>query len=600
MENKVKGSIENINKATIAELEALYEYQVPRSEIISRALAEEMARLTNKIAKEIAVYVSRQGKVEMVSVGSSDLAHIPEIWHKRDEGGLSGLRCIHTHPGGSSRLSQPDMSALVNLHFDLLAAIGVGETLSLSFALLRPDDEGYLGHELTVYGPIMEKQMFQIDPLPLIAELEKALVGSTYAAEDAEERAILVAVMNNQTEAWEEAEILAELKELSRTAGLVVVDELTQKKDRPDAALYLGRGKLEELSLLCQNSHADCVVFEKPLSPSQQNNLSQILGRKVLDKTTLILDIFAQRARSKEGKLQVELAQLNYLLPRLTGRGVEMSRLGGGVGTRGPGETKLESDKRHIRRRIEAIEAELKAVRRHRAVQSKNKLKNGLPSVALVGYTNAGKSSLLNALVDEQIYAEDQLFATLDTTTRALALPNGTKALLTDTVGFIRDLPHQLIEAFKATLDELKTADLLLHVVDISNPNFENQIEAVHQVLQELGVTDKEMIYVMNKLDRLESLPVMTLHLPKENCCFISARTGAHLLELVEMISQRLGRGQMTVKLALPITRGDLLNKVYLLGKVENLSYTESAMLCELTAAEKDMTAEIKEYIVWE
>lgn len=600
MENKVKGNISTISQTTLAELEALYEEIVPRSEIISQPLAQAMARLTDKIGKEIAVYITRLGKVELVTVGSGDLAHIPELNHRRAENGLCGLRCIHTHPNGDSRLSSPDMSALVNLRLDMMAALGTGEKLSLSFALLRPDEAGYLNHTVTLYGPFNEAQFYRIQPLELIQAVEKALFGSTYAAEDAEERAVLVTVLSSQTEAWEEDEIQSELRELAKTAGLQVVGELTQKKDKPDAALYLGRGKLEELSLLCQNSRADCVVFEKPLSPSQNSNLTQALGLKVLDKTTLILDIFAQRARSKEGKLQVELAQLNYLLPRLTGRGTEMSRLGGGVGTRGPGETKLENDKRHIRRRIDAIERELEAVRRHREVQGRSKTKNGLFTAALVGYTNAGKSSLLNALVGDNIYAEDQLFATLDTTTRALLLPDKSKVLITDTVGFIRDLPHQLIEAFKATLEELQSADLLLHVVDISSQNYENQIRAVHQVLEELGVTEKDMIYVFNKMDRLEELPVLTMHLPKENCCYVSALTGYHLPELLELINSRLNRGRRSIQLSVPIARGDLLNKAYAAGRVEDVAYTESTIDFRLTCAEKDMAAELEEYIVWE
>lgn len=596
----MKGNINNISQTTLAELEALYDEIIPRSEIISQSLAQALARLTQKTGKEIAVYITRLGKVEMVTVGSNDLARLPELNHRRGENGLCGLRCIHTHPNGDSRLSSPDMSALVNLRLDMLAALGVGDKLSLSFALLKPDEAGYLNHTVTLYGPFDEEQFYRIEPLSLIQTVEKALYGSTYAAQEQDERAVLVSVFSGQIDAWQEDEIQAELRELAKTAGLVVVGELTQKKDKPDAALYMGRGKLKELALLCQNSRADCVVFENALSPSQNNNLAQALGLKVVDKTTLILDIFAQRARSKEGKLQVELAQLNYLLPRLSGRGVEMSRLGGGVGTRGPGETKLESDKRHIRRRIEAIEHELDAVRRHREVQNRSKSKNGLFTVALVGYTNAGKSSLLNALVGENIYAEDQLFATLDTTTRALILPDKTKVLLTDTVGFIRDLPHQLIEAFKATLEELCTADLLLHVVDISGQNYENQIRAVHQVLEELGVTEKDMIYVFNKMDRLEELPVLAQGVPKDSSCYVSALTGYHLPELLHMIAGRVNSGRRSVKVSVPIARGDLLNKAYAVGKVEDVAYTQSTIDFRLTCAEKDMSTELEEYIVWE
>lgn len=598
MENKVKGNISSISQTVLAELEALYDETIPRSEIISPTVAQSLARLTQKIGKEIAIYVTRSGKVELVTVGSADLARLPEMNYKRADNGLCGLRCIHTHPNGDSRLSSPDLSALVNLRLDLLAALGVGEKLQLSFALIRPDEDGYLRQTVALYGPLDEEKFYQVQPLALIQAVEKELVGFAYAAEEEDERAVLVTVVHSQTESWEEEDIQTELRELANTAGLVVVGELMQRKDKPDAALYLGRGKVEELALICQNSRADCVVFEKPLSPSQNNNLAQALGIKVLDKTMLILDIFAQRARSKEGKLQVELAQLNYLLPRLSGRGLEMSRLGGGVGTRGPGETKLETDKRHIRRRIDAIERELKAVRRHREVQNRNKVRNNLFTVALVGYTNAGKSSLLNALVDDNVYVEDQLFATLDTTTRAFILPDKTKVLLTDTVGFIRDLPHQLIEAFKATLDELRSADLLLHVVDISSPNYDKQMQAVHQVLAELGVTEKDMIYVFNKMDRLETLPVTSHQLPKDSCCYVSALTGYHLDDLTDMIEKRLSQGRQKVQVSIPITRGDLLNKAYAIGQVEDVLYTESTIDFYLEYADEDMDSDLREYII--
>ncbi|MBO5365493.1 MAG: GTPase HflX, partial [Peptococcaceae bacterium] len=339
--------------------------------------------------------------------------------------------------------------------------------------------------------------------------------------EERRERAILV-FTPEQNETWQEEELYEELKELSNTAGLDVVDYLVQHRNAPDAAYCIGKGKLAELSALCAARDADCVIFDHPLSPSQLHNLTTALDAKVLDKTMLILDIFAQRARSREGKLQVELAQASYLLPRLLGQGVNLSRQGGGsksggVGTRGPGETKLETDRRRIRQRIQMIQQELEEVRKHREVQQKNKLRNNLPLVALVGYTNAGKSSLLNRLTDDNIYVQDQLFATLDPTTRAFYLPNGTKALLTDTVGFIRDLPSQLITAFKATLDELQYADLLLHVIDISNPNFENQLEAVETILQQLNLQEKPRIYVFNKIDCLETLPPVSNHLERES-----------------------------------------------------------------------------------
>lgn len=395
------------------------------------------------------------------------------------------------------------------------------------------------------------------------------------------ERAILV-LLPEPKETWQEAELYQELAELSRSAGLEVVDHVVQHRSAPDAAYCVGKGKLEELRQDCAAWDADCVIFDCTLSPSQLYNLGKALEVKVLDKTMLILDIFAQRARSKEGKLQVELAQATYLLPRLLGQGMNLSQQGGGsksggVGTRGPGETKLETDRRRIRQRIQMIRQELQEVRRHRAVQQKQKLRNRLPLIALVGYTNAGKSSLLNRLADAAIYAEDQLFATLDPTTRAFYLPNGSKALLTDTVGFIRDLPPQLLEAFKATLDELQYADLLLHVIDISNPNFDNQLKAVEQILQQLGLEEKPRLYVFNKIDRLAQLPPLGETLEKKDCCYISAASGENLAQLLQQIEERLVQ-TVCCRISLPLAMGGLLHQAYSSGQVREVTYTDQAV----------------------
>jgi len=422
-----------------------------------------------------------------------------------------------------------------------------------------------------------------------------------HTMEEQKERAILV-LLPDQQETWQEEELYEELKELSHTAGLDVVDYLVQHRNTPDAAYCIGKGKLDELSVLCAARDADCVIFDHPLSPSQLHNLTTVLDAKVLDKTMLILDIFAQRARSREGKLQVELAQATYLLPRLLGQGVNLSRQGGGsksggVGTRGPGETKLETDRRRIRQRIQMIQQELQEVRKHREVQQKNKLRNGLPLVALVGYTNAGKSSLLNSIAEDHIYVQDQLFATLDPTTRAFYLPNGSKALLTDTVGFIRDLPSQLITAFKATLDELQYADLLLHVVDISNPNFENQLEAVETILQQLGLEEKPRIYVFNKIDCLETIPPVSNHLERESCCYISAASGQNLDELLQMMERKLIQN-ITMDVVLPMEKAGLMHQAYAAGQVSNLEYTDTAVQFTWYGRQENWPAVLQPYVI--
>ena len=403
-------------------------------------------------------------------------------------------------------------------------------------------------------------------------------------------------------EVWPEEELYQELVALSNTAGLQVVDYLVQHRRVPDSTYYIGKGKLEEVQQACLAWDVDCVIFDHALSPSQLYHLGEELGVKVLDKTMLILDIFAQRARSKEGKLQVELAQSIYLLPRLLGQGMNLSRQGSvskgnGVGTRGPGETKLETDRRRIHQRIQTIQHALEEVRRHRAIQQKRKRKNRLPLISIIGYTNAGKSSLLNILTEEQIYVEDQLFATLDPTTRSFLLPNSSQVLLTDTVGFIRDLPESLVEAFQATLDELQYADLLLHVIDVSNPNFENQFDAVEQILRQLHLEEKPRIYVFNKIDRLQEIPPLCRVLPKEDCCYISVSERRNLDELLQCMQKKLKK-MVVYRVILPVSEGKWLYQAYAGGRVQQIEYTEKNIYFEWHGSEEQFPASLDAYRV--
>lgn len=317
------------------------------------------------------------------------------------------------------------------------------------------------------------------------------------------EKAILVAAILNDSD----KESIEELKELAKTAGAEVVGEVIQQRHVIDKAFYIGRGKIEEVKHYIDATNANLVICNDELSGIQLKNIEDALGVKVIDRTNLILDIFAKRARSKEGMLQVELAQLKYRLPRLIGIGTELSRLGGGIGTRGPGETKLETDRRHIRNRIKAIEKQLDEIKKHRNLLRERRRKNEIPIVAIVGYTNAGKSSLINALTDANVYVEDKLFATLDPTSRRLTLPSGRNVIITDTVGFIRKLPHDLVEAFKSTLEEAKYADILLHVIDITSKDMEEKIKVVQNVLYDLGAAEKPIINVYNKIDLLDFVP---------------------------------------------------------------------------------------------
>jgi len=353
------------------------------------------------------------------------------------------------------------------------------------------------------------------------------------------EVAVLIGLRRPHQSRWDAEDSLEELAQLAISAGATPAFRVLQERSLPNPRTLIGPGKAEEVRAICEEG-VDLVIFDDDLTGSQQRNLEGVLGRKVVDRTGLILDIFAQRARSREGKLQVELAQLKYLLPRLTGHGVELSQLGGGIGTRGPGETQLEVDRRRIRRRIVKIEEGLEKVRRHRALLRRGRQKQALLTAAFVGYTNAGKSSLLNALTDAALPVADKFFATLDPTLRKVRVPGGRNILLSDTVGFIRKLPHQLVEAFKATLEEVRASDFLLHVIDISHPDWQNQSQAVMAVLGELGAAAKPLINVYNKVDKLPHPEAVAFLARRPRSVVVSARTGAGLDDLKYAMAETL------------------------------------------------------------
>ncbi len=387
-------------------------------------------------------------------------------------------------------------------------------------------------------------------------------------------RAVLVGLSAFSLDREENAdeESMEELSALLETAGGETVGVVTQSKDSPDPRTFIGEGKVAEVKELVEATDADLVIFDNPLSPSQQRNLAEELKVGVLDRSALILDIFAQRARTREGRLQVELAQYKYLLPRLLGMWKHLERQEGAIGTRGPGETQLESDRRVLRRKISKLEGELKDVRRVRATQRERRIKNEVPVVAIVGYTNAGKSTLLNHLTGAEIPANNRLFDTLDTTTRTLEISDTCTVLLSDTVGFIRKLPHHLVEAFKATLEELEYADLLLHVIDASSPQWREQAEVVDQLIQELGANETPRIEVFNKCD----LWTGDIRPHGEGRVSISAKTGEGVPDLLTAIGRVLDNGARRVTIHLPYDKGGLLDKLYLEAKVERVDYGET------------------------
>ncbi len=373
-------------------------------------------------------------------------------------------------------------------------------------------------------------------------------------------------------------ETMEELSALVETAGGETVGIVLQNRPSPDPRTFIGEGKVAEVQLYCENTGATMVIFDNDLSPSQMRVLTELLGVQVLDRCGLILDIFAQRAKTKEGRLQVELAQYQYLLPRLTGMWTHLERQAGTsgkgpIGSKGPGETQLETDRRHIRRKIDKLRDDLEEVRRVRSTQRQRRQKNEIPVVAIVGYTNAGKSTLLNHLTGAGIPANDRLFDTLDTTSRLLTVSDTLDVVISDTVGFIRKLPHQLVEAFKATLEELEYADLLLHVIDVSNPEWQQQAAVVENLIRELGAGELPRIDVFNKSDRLPAGEIMP---HGEDICSISARTGEGVDELLEMIASRLDSGSRRVELHIPYDKGGLLDQLYRETKVENVEYGET------------------------
>ncbi|MFL6515508.1 MAG: GTPase HflX [Chthoniobacterales bacterium] len=388
------------------------------------------------------------------------------------------------------------------------------------------------------------------------------------------ERALLIGLEKEGVSKWDLRDSMEELRELASSAGAEVVDTVTQKLQRPTAPYYIGKGKAELIKDSFQHRQVTSVIFDDELSPAQGRNLENLLSRKVLDRTQLILDIFAQRARSREGRLQIELAQLQYLLPRLTRMWHHLSRQTGGIGTRGPGETQLEVDRRRVQERIARLERELEEVRKTRAVQRQGRKRHQWPVAAVVGYTNAGKSTLLNLLTGADVVTEDRLFATLDPTTRSFALPNKQRVLLTDTVGFLRKLPHTLIESFKATLEEVSEADLLIHVVDLSHARIDEHMMAVDAVIKELDAFGKQTVIVFNKVDAVENPEHVQSYLRRfPGSVAISARTGTGVGNLVRALQDALGAWRLRSRFRIPVSESALIAEIHRVGHVLELRY---------------------------
>jgi len=531
-------------------LEKMYQRRIPPAEIVTPEFARQLTEISHEIGRQVGVLVDRKGHVTDVVVGDATKIVLPAQDRSRlGQSRFNGLRCLHTHIRGEKGLTHDDLTDLALLRLDLMAAIDVEPDTGLpgmirAAHLLPAKPHGLNGDEnvedeaFRFLDPQLPGRL-DVDFIELITSLEEEMARNRGArrASDNRDRAILVSVTTGTMA--EARDSMDELSELAVSGGLVALDEIIQRRPKLDPKTLAGKGKLDDIIIRSLQLGADMIVFDRELTPAQVRAINEATDLKILDRSQLILDIFAQRAQTAEGRIQVELAQLKYLLPRLSGSGAEMSRLMGGIGGRGPGETKLEVDRRRVRERIALLEDKLKHVRESRRQRRTQRQRRDLPVVSIVGYTNAGKSTLLNALTGSQVAAEQRMFATLDPTSRRLRLPHDQEIIINDTVGFIRDLPKDLLAAFKATLEEMEESDLLIHLVDASSPQLENQITSVNRILGELQLDAIPRLLVFNKMDLVE---------PEElenrqrvyNAIAISAIDRSTLGTLASEISQRL------------------------------------------------------------
>ena len=576
MNKKINGNILGIRDSILDEMQNIYCFSQTTGIFLSKELTENLAIFTERIGREISVYISRGGEIVDVSIGDATTVSMPEMRLVRNTDRLCGVRCVHTHPNGSGYLSDVDLGTLNSMRLDSMVAIGVKDGLPTSVYAAFVGEMENEQRKPVVYGPMRYDRLPQQQLIDAINESDARLKSSAYSVSQNEaERAILVGIEN-----IEGYDTLNELSQLAETAGVKVISIERQRRRPIDNATYIGSGKADELRLLGSATEADLFIFDDELSAIQMRNLENILGTQVIDRTMLILDIFATRASTREGKLQVELAQLQYRLPRLLGIGTVLSRQGSsGVGMRGPGEKKLEIDRRRIHRRIYELNQELQEIEKQRSLRRSSRKKNDIPLVALVGYTNAGKSTLLNQLSGSSVLAEDRLFATLDPVIRKVSLPEGTECLVSDTVGFINKLPHELVQAFHSTLEEVKNADLILHVIDSACPYYDIQMKVVENVLSQLGASDIPVIEVYNKIDLSGES-----HKNRSRAVSISAKNAYGIDELLNKIESELNQSQIRISVIIPYDKFDAMNTIREIGTILTEQYEEdgnhvSAML---------------------
>jgi len=519
----IEGQLASLKASQLKSLERIYRRRIPPQSVVSSELARFLTELSRELRRQLGVIIDRQGVIQYVMVGDDREIVIPDLSdYGIGRSGLRGLRCIHTHLK-SEPLSQDDLNDLSLLRLDLMVAIGVandGLPGRIEVAHVLPGNPGERPVEI-LQSPSFYQ--FELDFPSFIRSLDDELerhAAETVDLADGRERAILISVSQEPRQRIDES--LEELAELARTAGVVVLDRVVQRAHQIHHRYLMGEGKMKEVMIRALQSRATLLIFDQDLAPAQVRSISALAEIKVIDRSQLILDIFARRAHTLDGKVQVALAQLKYIMPHLTGKGTSLSRLMGGIGGRGPGETKLEIDRRRIRERIRRLENQLANLSRGRRQRRQKRIRGEVPVISIVGYTNAGKSTLLNALTQSEVFTEDLLFATLDTASRRLRFPSDREVIITDTVGFIRKLPKSLIGAFRATLEEMEDADLILHLVDLSNPQFERQIEAVESILADLKLDRIPRLLVFNKIDQVNPSEVRE-HCRRHSAVAVSA-----------------------------------------------------------------------------
>ncbi len=530
---RIFGNIGGLKANQIRRIENLYRRRLPPQFLVTFELASDISKLSHEIRRQIGLLINRQGKIAFVIVGNFQGIVIPDTSEYRTAPGrLKGLRCIHTHLNNEP-LTRDDLTDLALLRLDIMAAITMtkeGYLHQVHVGHILPNSSA--GKPFQIFKPLKPNEL-DIGCLDLIHSLEAELahVKSLYEADTGKERALLVSVTTTSKQPAMDS--LEELEELADSSGIEIVGTVLQQRRKVDSKFLMGPGKLQDLIILALQKGATLIIFDQELNPAQIRAITNQIDLKIIDRTQLILDIFAQRAQTKEGKLQVEHAQLKYLLPRLVTKNTAMSRLTGGIGGRGPGETKLEINRRRVYDRIAQLENELSLVRKHRKQQKAKRNKRGLTVISIIGYTNAGKSTLLNTLTKSNVHTESRLFATLDPSSRRLKFPKDIEVIITDTVGFIKNLPKDLLVAFRATLEELDSANLLLHVIDISNPRFEDQVKSVDRILADLNLHNISLIRVLNKKDLVDEETVNRLTRTLDGTA-ISAKVGSTLMPLIK------------------------------------------------------------------